>query len=141
MPERTVPRRELLAYLVGAGVAGTILVAPYVGRPFVIALFPELKPLAFVPFFVLPLFWGVWNWLRFRLGLQIGIGAWGAVLGFGLACLANGLFVAEGVWFPAVLLLLVTLPAGYWLLWTFLVGPLNEGLGVEAGTISYTTPS
>jgi hypothetical protein len=141
MPERGVPRRELLAYLVGAGVAGTILIAPYVGRPFVIALFPQLQPLAFVPFFVLPLLWGVWNWLRIRLRLRIGIGVWGAALGFGIACLANALFVAEGVWFAGVLFLLITLPAGYWLLWTFLVGPLNDGLNVDAGTISYTTPS
>jgi hypothetical protein len=136
MAARTVPRRHLLAYLVGAGVAGTILVAPYLGRPFVTALFPQLKPLASVPFFVLPILWGVWNWLRIRLGARIGIGAWGAVLGVVLGLLANLLFLAEGLWFTGALFLIVTLPAGYYLLWTFLVGPLNEGLGVEAGTIS-----
>ena len=127
-----MPRRQLLAYLIGAGVAGTILIGPYVGRPMVTAVFPQLKPLTNVPFFVLPLLWGVWNWLRIRLALRLGIGAWGAVLGLVLGFLANLLLLAEGLWFSAALFLPLTLPAGYYLLWMFLVGPLNEGLDVEA---------
>jgi hypothetical protein len=131
-----VPRRELLAYLIGAGVAGTILVVPYVGRAFVAALVPQFAPLTHIPFFVLPLFWGVWNWLHVRLHVRMSIGAWGAILGLVIALLANLLLLAEGHWFRALILLPLALPAGYYLLWGFVVGPLNEGLGVEAGTTS-----
>ena len=127
-------RTELLAYLIGAGVAGTLLVVPYVGRAVVTAIYPHLVPLTHVPFFLLPLAWGLWNWLRVRVPPGLGIGAWGALLGLLVAIAVNLLFAAEERWFTAALLLLVTLPAGYYLLWVFLIGPLNEALGVEVGS-------
>jgi hypothetical protein len=124
-------RAELLAYLIGAGVAGTLIIAPYTGRSILTAIYPALIPLRYVPFFLLPLAWGLWNWLRVRRRLRIGIGAWGAVLGVLLAVAANVFLIVEERWFSAAALLIVALPAGYYLLWTFLVGPLNEALGVE----------
>jgi hypothetical protein len=127
----TVPRRELLAYLIGAGVAGTILVGPYVGRLMLTALVPELVPLSAVPFFLLPLFWGGWNWLRVRLRPRIDIGHWGAILGLVLAAAVNVLLAAEERWVSGVALLLVAIPAFYYLLWSLLIGPLNEAFGVE----------
>jgi len=126
-----IRRAELLAYLIGAGVAGTLLVVPYTGRSIVTAIFPQLEPLTYVPFFLLPLVWGLWNWLRVRLRPPVGIGAWGAVLGLLLAIAVNLLLAAEARWFTGAVLLLVAVPAGYYLLWLFLIGPLNGGLGVE----------
>jgi hypothetical protein len=125
-------RAELLAYLIGAGVAGTLIVVPYTGRAVLTTIFPQLLPLTYVPFFLLPLTWGAWNWLRVRWWPRVGIGVWGAVLGFVLAIAVNGLLAAEGRWFSGLLLLVVTLPAGYYLLWLLLVGPLNEALRVES---------
>ncbi|HYR95501.1 MAG TPA: hypothetical protein VEM57_02150, partial [Candidatus Binatus sp.] len=75
--------------------------------------------------------WGLWNWLRVRLRPPVGIGAWGAVLGLLLAIAVNLLLAAEDRWFTGAVLLLVAVPAGYYLLWLFLIGPLNGGLGVE----------
>ena len=124
-------RTELLAYLVGAGVCGTLVIVPYTGRPILTAIFPQLRPLSEVPFFLLPLAWGIWNWIRVRTRPGLGIGAWGAVLGLVIAALANALLAAGGLWFAAASLLLVTLPAGYYLLWLLLVGPLNEALDLE----------
>ncbi len=54
-------RSRLLAYLIGAGVAGTLLVFPYVARALWGTMFPELLD-AYVPIFLLPLVWGLWNW-------------------------------------------------------------------------------
>ena len=125
-------RAELLAYLIGAGVAGTLIIVPYTGRAVLTAIFPQLLPLTYVPFFLLPLTWGAWNWLRVRLWPRVGIGTWGAVLGFVLAIAVNGLLAAEGRWFSGLLFLVVTLPAGYYLLWLVLVGSLNEALRVES---------
>jgi hypothetical protein len=127
----TVPRRELLAYLIGAGVAGTILIGPYTGRAVVTLLAPQSLPLTYVPFFLLPLLWGVWNWLHVRLRLRLGAGGWGAYLGLLLALGVNALLAAEARWFTGALLLPIAIPALYYLLWAFIVGPLNEGLGVE----------
>jgi hypothetical protein len=121
-------RTELLAYLVGAGVAGTLLVGPYTGRA-VIASFVSVVP--YVPFFLLPIVWGVWNWLHVRLGLRVDIGAWGALLGFVLGLAVDALFSARGTWFASAALLPVFLPVLYFLLWRFVVGALNEALGVE----------
>jgi len=126
-----MPRRELLAYLIGAGIAGTILVGPYAGRAVVTSILPQFASFTYVPFFLLPLFWGAWNWLRIRARPRLGVGVWGAILGLVLALAVNLLLIAEGRWFTGALILPVTIPALYYLLWEFLVGPLNEGLGVE----------
>jgi hypothetical protein len=127
-----VSRRDLLAYLIGAGVAGTVLVGPYAIRVSVASLVPEL-PLQQVPFFLLPILWGLWNLVWARRQPQLGIGTWGALLGFVAAVLVNLLFLAEGAWFPAALVLPMLLPLVYYLLWLLAIGPLNEVLGVEGG--------
>ena len=132
-----VRRRELLAYLIGAGVAGTVLVGPYTLRMSVASVVPGL-PLQQVPFFLLPILWGLWNLLWARRQPRLGIGAWGALLGFVAALLVNLLFLAEGAWFPAAIVLPVLLPMVYYLLWLLAIGPLNEALGVESQRLEVT---
>ncbi len=125
----TLARRSLLAYLIGAGVAGTVLVFPYVGQRVVATVAPDFHQLTYVPLFLLPLAWGTWNWLYTRLASPPGIGVWGTGLGVQLAVAANLLLFVEGRWFQGALLLPVTLPAVYYLLWLYVVGPLNRALG------------
>ncbi|MGH7894428.1 MAG: hypothetical protein ACREQL_07150 [Candidatus Binatia bacterium] len=124
-------RRELLAYVVGAAVAGTLLVGPYTGRAIVASLVPVVP---YVPFFLLPVVWGIWNWLYVRLDLRLDVGAWGAVLGLVLGLAVGALFYVRGTWFAAAGLLPLFLPVAYFLLWRFVVGPLNEALGVAGRT-------
>lgn len=126
-----VRRRELLAYLIGAGVAGTLLVGPYAFRVVGGAVFMPGQAVPIVPVVLLPILWGLWNVLWARRHPRLSIGAWGAVLGFAGACGVNGYLWAAGLWFRAAVLLLVFLPVVYWLLWRLVVGPLNEALGVE----------
>ena len=124
----TVERRGLLAYLIGAGVAGTLLVFPYMLRVVAAEVAPDFDRLTAVPFFLLPIAWGAWNWLHVRRALRPGIGVWGALLGGGLATGVNLLLVAEGRWFEGAVLLIAGLPAVYYLVWTFIVGTLNDAL-------------
>ena len=126
-----VHRRDLLAYLIGAGVAGTLLTGPYAGRLAIIELVPGAA-ISNVPFFLLPILWGVWNLLWARLQLAMSIGAWGAILGAVAGSAVNLLFVAVGTWFPAVMLLPAFLSVLYFLLFRLVVGPLNAALGVES---------
>jgi hypothetical protein len=123
-------RRDLLAYLIGAGVAGTLLIGPYGLRLVVLRLLPA-SGVGHVPFFVLPIVWGVWNLLWARWQPAIGIGPWGSVVGIAAGVAVNLLLVAEGTWFRAALLLPVFLAVLYYLLFRLIVGPLNEALGVE----------
>jgi len=127
-----VRRRYLLAYLIGAGVAGTLLTAPYAARLAAIELIPGATTMANVPFFLLPILWGVWNLLWARLQPAMSIGAWGAILGVVAGIAVNLLFVAVGTWFAAVMLLPAFLAVLYALLFRLIVGPLNEALGVES---------
>ncbi len=122
-------RSQLLAYLIGAGVAGTIIVLPFLGRALWSMVFPELLDI-YVPFFLLPLVWGLWNWLYVRLQPTLGIGAWGAVLGFILGLAINAFLCVTGQWFVVFAVLPVFVPGLYYLLWLFIVGPLNGALGV-----------
>ena len=131
-------RRELLAYLVGAGVAGTILVGPYVVRVVAAGVFAPGRTLPVAPIVLLPILWGLWNLLWARRQPRVSIGVWGAGLGFGAASGVNGYLWATGVWFAPAALLLVFLPAVYWLVWRLVVGPLNEALGVEGERESAT---
>lgn len=128
-----VSRRELLAYLTGAGVAGTILVGPYVLRVIAGAVYVPDRALPMAPIVMLPVAWGAWNvaWVRRRPAS--GIGAWGAGLGLVLAVFINLTLAARGLWFREALAVVPFLPLVYWLLWGFVVGPLNEALGVEGG--------
>jgi hypothetical protein len=125
-----VRRRELLAYLIGAGVAGTLLTAPYAARLAAIRLLPG-APIGNVPFFLLPILWGVWNLAWARWQPAVGIGTWGAILGVVAGVAVNLFFVATGTWFATAMLLPAYLPVLYFLLFRLVVGPLNEALGVE----------
>jgi hypothetical protein len=126
-----VRRRGLLAYLIGAGVAGTLLTAPYAARLAAIELIPGVTTISNVPFFLLPILWGVWNLLWAHFQPAMSIGAWGAILGVVAGIAVNLLFVAVGTWFAAVMLLPAFLAVLYSLLFRLVVGPLNEALGVE----------
>src|SRR5262245_11331385 len=125
-----VRRRSLLAYLIGAGVAGTILIGPYGLRFAVINLLPGAA-IGNPPFFLLPVVWGLWNLLRVHWLPWIGIGAWGSLLGVAVGAAVNLLFLAQGTWFRAAPLLAPFLAVLYFLLFRLIVGPLNEALGVE----------
>src|SRR6185436_19521164 len=114
----------------GAGIAGTLLVGPYVLRTAVIQLIPDAQVVR-PPFFLLPILWGVWNLLWVRLQPRVGIGAWGALLGVVAGLAVNLLFVAQGTWFRSALLLPVFLPVIYYLFWRLIVGPVNEVVGLE----------
>jgi hypothetical protein len=124
-------RREILAYLIGAGIAGTILVGPYAIRIVAGEVFMPGHAVPVVPVVMLPLLWGSWNLVWARRHPRLSIGAWGAALGLAAAAGVNGYLWVAGVWFRAAALLLVFLPVIYWLLWRLVVGPLNEALGVE----------
>jgi hypothetical protein len=126
-----VRRRELLAYFIGAGTAGTILVAPYVLRLVAIPIYMPGREVPMVPIVLLPVFWGLWNALWARRHPRMSIGAWGATFGFVAACGMNAYLWGAGMWFRAAALVVVFLPAVYWLVWGLVVGPLNEALGVE----------
>jgi hypothetical protein len=124
-------RRELLAYLIGAGVAGTILVVPFVLRDAVLRFFLPGRTVPLVPFFFLPVLWGFWNLLWARRHPPMDIGTWGALLGLAASLIVN-LYLRWGdAWFGGELLLVAFLPVVYYLLWHLVVGPLNEALGVE----------
>ena len=124
-------RRELLAYLVGAGTAGTILVGPYTLRLVADETYMPGRPLPVAPVVLLPILWGVWNLLWARRHPRVSIGVWGALLGFLGASGINTYLLLAGAWFPAVALLVGFLPVVYWLVWRLVVGPLNEAAGVE----------
>jgi hypothetical protein len=126
-----VRRRELIAYLVGAGAAGTILLAPYALRVIAGDLFLPGRAVPVVPVVLLPVVWGVWNLLWARRHPVTSIGVWGATLGIAAASGINLYLWLVDVWFPAAAMLLVFLPAIYWLVWRLVVGPLNEAVGVE----------
>ena len=126
-----VRRRVLLAYLTAAGVAGTLLVFPYVLRAIALDMFLPGRSVPLVPFFLLPVAWGLWNALWAARHPPVGIGVWGAALGLVLAGAVNLYLEASGTWFQAALFLLVFLPMLYYLLWRLVIGPLDEALGVE----------
>ena len=123
-------RRDLLAYLVGAGVAGTLLIGPYGLRFAVIRLIPGAAAVQ-PPFFLLPILWGLWNLLWARRQPAMSTGRWGALLGVVAGVAVNLLFVAQGRWFRAAMLLPFFLAPVYYLVWRLVIGPLNEALGVD----------
>lgn len=124
-------RRELLAYLVGAGTAGTVLIAPYAFRVVAQGMFVPARAIPLTPVVLLPIAWGVWNLVWARRHPPVSIGVWGAGLGLIAASAINLSFLAMAIWFPAVALLLAFMPLTYWLVWHLVVGPINEVLGVE----------
>jgi len=125
-----VRRRELQAYVNGAAVAGTLLVLPYWGRVVARSVVGDMIA-ENVPFFLLPIAWGGWNWLRVRIDPPLGAAAWGAVLGAAVAVAVNALLWTRGEWAAVNALLVVWLPIVYALGWVFVVTPLNRALGAE----------
>jgi len=124
-----IRRRDLLAYVVGAAVSGTILVLPYAGRALQALLWPGGLVLD-APFFLLPIAFGAWNVVWVRRGSPLGPAAWGALLGVVIAAGGNVLMALRGMWAPSLLLLFGWIPTVYAIAWTFLVAPLNEALEV-----------
>ena len=127
-----VRRRDLLAYLIGAGVAGTVLS----GRTrcaSAASACSRAMPIGNVPFFLLPILWGA---VESALGAPAARGSGSArgarCSGFVAAVGVNLLFLVEGAWFPAAIVLPAFLPVVYFLLCCSSIGPLNEALGVES---------
>lgn len=123
-------RNRLMAYIIGAGVAGTILVLPYAGLAFWRDKLPQLNNV-YIPIFLLPLFWGFWNWLYIRLHRPLNnIGVWGGLLGLILGIAANFYLYAKGVWFEEAVIVLIFAPFVYCFLWAIIIDPLNNELNV-----------
>lgn len=128
-----IRRRALLAYLIGAAVAGTFLIFPYGMRAIGTTIEPASVD-ATVPLFLLPIAWGLWNCLYVVRRPCRDIGAWGALLGFGLGVTLNVLYAVQGLWFGQILFVPVGAAAIYFLAWHLFIGPLNEALGADDGT-------
>ena len=120
-------RSDLLAYVIGAAVAGTALVIPYAGRTLLGVLWPGFVTLD-APFYLLPIVWGAWNVAWVRRGAQDPPHVWGGALGMGLATGGNLLMALRGAWAPSLLLLFAFLPTVYAMAWTFVVVPLDQAL-------------
>ena len=88
------------------------------------------------PFFLLPILWGLWNLLWTRRQPAMSAGRWGALLGVLAGVVVNLLFVAEGGWFRAAMLLPLFLAVVYYLIWRVVIGPLNEALGVDGESVA-----
>ena len=152
-------RNKLIAYLIGAGVSGTLIIIPYTSQ-WISQWFWEIAPPETffnikvtetmhdirnirIPFFFLPIIWGIWNCLYTRLHSPFNIGTWGALLGLILGILLNVLlYYRLGHWFPPpeyglvrwlppAASLLVFFPAVYYLFWRFIIGPINKALNVD----------
>lgn len=123
-------RRDLLAYVIGAAVAGTALAFPYALRELLRAAIPTLPPVD-APFFLLPIAWGAWNVVWVRCRPRIAAPLFGAILGVVIAGAGNALMAVRGTWGAYMLLLFIWGPALYALSWTFLVVPLNRALDAE----------
>jgi hypothetical protein len=120
----------LAAYMVGAGVAGTLVILPYCGSALFRTHFPPVKNL-YVPFFLLPVIWGFWNMIYVRLKKISSIGAWGVILGIGISLVLNAYLYISKQWFQEAFILLVYIPAVYYLLWHIIIGPINKALGIQ----------
>ena len=125
-----IRRRDLVAYVCGAAVAGTALMIPYAGRALLSVLWPGFVTLD-APFYLLPIVWGAWNVAWVRRGATAPQEC-GAALGVALATGGNLLTLLRGAWAPSLLLLFAFLPTVYALAWTFVVAPLNEALDRSA---------
>ncbi len=122
-------RNKLLAYFIGAGVAGTILVFPYIGMAVLKTLVPRLHDV-YIPYFLLPLFWGFWNWLYIRLRQPFAICVWGALLGVILGIGFDVLLYVNGQWHHSLEFLPIIAGAFYYIIWDLIIGPFNNALDV-----------
>jgi hypothetical protein len=95
----------------------------------------HIEDVLIFPIGLVPNAWGLWNmfyvWVRRRR--EIGAGPYGACLAVLLAPAAFGLQVALGkvIWTPA--LFAIGFPVAlvaYYLAWKFVVGRLNDALGI-----------
>ena len=123
-------RNQIAAYLIGAGIGGTIVIFAYLGNIMWSALYPELLEVYF-PLFLLPIIWGIWNLLYLEYNRSHNIGAWGAMLGFILGLAYCLLLYANGHWFGAAIMIPIETTAIYFLIWKFMLGPLNDTFGIE----------
>jgi hypothetical protein len=123
-------RRDVLAYVIGAAIAGTALVIPYAGRALLRTYLPMLFPLD-APFFLLPIAWGAWNVAWTRRCVATSPPVWGALLGVVIALGGNLLMALRGAWGASLLLLFLWVPTIYAIAWTFVVVPLNRALDAE----------
>ena len=94
---------------------------------------------AFFPMAVVPNAWGVWNALRLALrpGWRLSVGWHGALLAVFLPLAGAGLAVAAGLELPDLTIEVVAagwpvVIVAYFLAWKYLVGFLNDLLGVHA---------
>lgn len=124
-------RRDVLAYVIGAAVAGTALLLPYAGRALVRLAWPDFVTLD-APFYLLPIAWGAWNVVWVRRGAPGSPAVWGALLGGTIALAGNLLMALRGAWAPSLLVLFAWIPTVYAIGWAFLVVPLNEALDVDS---------
>ena len=124
-------RNKLNAYLIGAGVGGTLVVIPHIiVRPILTSFYPGTSEI-YQPYFLLPIIWGLWNLLYASFNRTPSIGVWGAILGFILGLSVCFLIYAGGYWFWAGILIPVFVPAVYFILWDLIIGTLNHTLGIE----------
>jgi hypothetical protein len=123
-------RRDLQAYLIGAGVAGTALVIPYAGRSIASLVIPGWDATD-VPFYLLPIVWGFWNWGGVRLAHPAPPWLRGVLLGLVVALAVTVLHLWRGHWFSGLLLLFGWIPTIYAIAWTFVIAPLNRAFDVE----------
>ncbi len=123
-------RNQIAAYLIGAGIGGIVVIFAYLGNIMWSTLFPELLEV-YIPFFLLPIIWGIWNLLYLEYNRSHNIGAWGAMLGFILGLAICVLIYATGHWFRAAIMIPVETSAFHFLLWYIIVGPLNDAFGIE----------
>lgn len=123
-------RREVQAYLIGAGVAGTALVIPYAGRSIASLAVPDWDATN-VPFYLLPIVWGFWNWLGVRIARPVPPWTWGVALGLLVAAGVNLIHVWRGHWFAPLLILFAWVPTIYAIAWTFVIVPMNRAFDVE----------
>jgi hypothetical protein len=102
-------------------------------------LFPSLERFAFFPMAIVPNAWGAWNLLRLALppGLRLPLGLHGGLLAVLVPLLGAGLATAAGLELPPLTgqVVAVAWPvviAVYFLAWKYLVGYLNDLLGIHA---------
>lgn len=120
---------KLAAYMVGAGVAGTLIILPYCGSAIFWARIPALRDL-YIPFFLLPLIWGLWNQLHVRLTKKPSIGVWGLILGFIVSLVITPYLWLSGHWFSSAIIMPIYIPAVYYLIWHIVIGYVNRALGI-----------
>lgn len=130
--ENTIPgiKTAIKAFMAGA-------ILPAIGVPVIYGILwyiPSLHYVLPIPFYVVPIIWGMWNvlyiWLRddvtapwFRRGL------WGAILGLILATIAIFIFrvpMLIGIPFPWYYLVFILAPVAYFIIWEYVINFLNS---------------